>query len=105
MSIQWYPGHMHNALRFIKNKIKDFDLIVEILDARIPFSSQNPEYDKIFINKEKIIRIMNKTDLADASVTKKWIKKNNYFSSNLKNSNDIEKIKKLFFFKAKKKSN
>ena len=75
-SINWFPGHMANTRRQIKEDLKLVDVIVEILDARIPISSQNPEIQEIIKNKKKII-ILNKSDLSDEKDNKKWI---NYFT-------------------------
>ncbi|MDT4330952.1 ribosome biogenesis GTPase YlqF [Methylomonas sp. MED-D] len=71
MNIQWYPGHMHKASKEIKEALPDIDLLIEILDARIPYSSQNPMLARLRDDKPTI-RILNKTDLADPEVTKLW---------------------------------
>lgn len=71
MQIQWYPGHMHKASKEIKHALSDIDLLIEILDARIPFSSQNPMLADLRGNKSTI-RVLNKTDLADPDITKCW---------------------------------
>jgi ribosome biogenesis GTPase A len=71
MLIQWYPGHMHKASREIKQAIPNIDLLIEILDARIPFSSQNPMLDQLRGDKPTI-RVLNKTDLADPALTLQW---------------------------------
>lgn len=75
-SINWFPGHMAKTRRQITEDLKLVDVIVEILDARIPISSQNPEIQEIIKNKKKII-ILNKSDLSDEKDNKKWI---NYFT-------------------------
>jgi ribosome biogenesis GTPase A len=69
--IQWYPGHMTKAKRELINHIALVDVVVELLDARIPFSSQNPDIDKLAGNKKRII-VLNKADLANATVTTLW---------------------------------
>ena len=74
--ISWFPGHMAKTRRQITEDLKLVDVIVEILDARIPISSQNPEIQEIIKNKKKII-ILNKSDLSDEKDNKKWI---NYFT-------------------------
>ena len=74
--ISWFPGHMAKTKRQITEDLKLVDVIVEILDARIPISSQNPEIQEIIKNKKKII-ILNKSDLSDEKDNKKWI---NYFT-------------------------
>ena len=63
-NINWYPGHMAKTMRQISEDLKLVDVVVEILDSRIPISSQNPNISDITKNKDKII-IMNKSDLAD----------------------------------------
>ncbi|MFP4661130.1 MAG: ribosome biogenesis GTPase YlqF [Halanaerobiales bacterium] len=74
--IQWYPGHMAKARRILKKDLALVDLVVEVLDARIPLSSRNPDLDELLQKKERIIAL-NKVDLADQKVTEQWI---NYFS-------------------------
>jgi len=71
MLIQWYPGHMHKANKEIKQTLPDIDLLIEILDARIPFSSQNPLLAQLRGDKPTI-RVLNKTDLADPELTRQW---------------------------------
>ena len=70
-NINWYPGHMAKTKREIIEDLKLIDIIVEILDARIPKSSQNPDVEIYSRDKKRII-VLNKADLADDSVTKKW---------------------------------
>lgn len=77
ININWYPGHMVKAQKDIKAAIKLIDIVVEVLDARIPLSSQNPIIDELCKDKKRII-VLNKADLADIEETKKWIK---YFES------------------------
>ncbi len=72
MDIQWFPGHMNRALRQIKDDIKAVDFVVELLDARIPYSSSNPELDRLIPHSKKIIAL-NKRDLADTGCTMRWI--------------------------------
>lgn len=69
--IHWFPGHMKKALNEIEAKIKLVDVIIEILDARAPLSSINPEFEKRTSNKKKLI-VVSKSDLADPVETKKW---------------------------------
>ena len=69
--IHWFPGHMKKALTEIEAKIKLVDIVIEILDARAPLSSINPEFEKRTQNKKKII-ILSKADLADPAETIKW---------------------------------
>jgi ribosome biogenesis GTPase A len=71
MLIQWYPGHMHKASKEIKETLPQVDLIIEILDARIPFSSQNPMLATLRGDKP-CIKILSKSDLADPEITQQW---------------------------------
>lgn len=71
-NIQWFPGHMAKTRRMIKENLSLVDGVVEILDARIPFSSRNPEMDKMVKGKPKML-LLNKFDLADPNVTNQWI--------------------------------
>jgi len=72
MNIQWYPGHMTKAKRMMTESIKLIDCVVELLDARAPLSSQNPDLPKIANGRPRLI-LMTKMDLADPSKTKEWI--------------------------------
>lgn len=72
MNIQWYPGHMVKAKRKIAEDLKLVDVVIELLDARIPMSSRNPEVDEIVGNKKRII-VLNKSDLSDPGLNRKWI--------------------------------
>ncbi len=72
MNINWFPGHMVKAKKEIKENLKLVDVVVELLDARIPNSSQNPDMDEIAGDKPRIIAL-NKSDLAEEPVTRKWI--------------------------------
>ena len=73
-SINWYPGHMAKARREMKENMNLIDVVYEVVDARIPISSQNPDMRELTKNKKKII-ILNKSDLADEKETSKWIQK------------------------------
>ena len=73
MNIQWYPGHMTKAVRMMQEDIKLIDIVIELVDARVPFSSKNPDIDQLAKNKFRLI-ILNKVDLADAKVTDEWEK-------------------------------
>lgn len=77
MKIQWYPGHMTKAIRNMSEDIKIIDLIIELVDARAPFSTRNPDIINLGQNKSRLI-ILNKADLADENTTNQWI---NYFNS------------------------
>ena len=71
MTIQWYPGHMTKTRRQIEADLKQVDAVCEIVDARIPMSSRNPDIDAICGSKPRII-VLNRMDLADPNATKKW---------------------------------
>ena len=75
MDIQWFPGHMKEAEQSLKSSISSSDIVMEILDARLPLSSSNPILDKLCKN-TLTVRILNKKDLADPEVTQLWL---NYF--------------------------
>lgn len=77
VSVQWFPGHMAKTRRLIKESLSRVDCVTEILDARIPLSSRNPEIGEITAGKPRII-LLNKCDMADEKVTAQWIK---YFRS------------------------
>ena len=71
MNIQWYPGHMTKTRRQMEADLKLVDAVCEIVDARIPMSSRNPDIDSIFGSKPRIV-ILNRMDLADPKATKEW---------------------------------
>ena len=72
MTIQWFPGHMAKARRQVTEKLKLVDIIYELVDARIPYSSRNPMIDVIIQHKPRLV-LLNKADLADKAITKEWI--------------------------------
>ena len=72
MQFQWYPGHMTKAKRMMQEDIKLVDLVIELVDARIPFSSRNPDIDELGRNKARLI-LLNKADLADDKKTELWM--------------------------------
>ena len=76
-SLQWYPGHMRKAERLVKENLKLVDVVVELLDARIPMSSANPVLREIVGDKPRVI-VLNKADLADEAATRAWVK---YFAA------------------------
>lgn len=96
MDYQWYPGHMTKAMRQMKEDIKLIDLVIELLDARIPVSSRNPDIDSLGQNKARLV-LLNKSDLADEAQNNKWIE---YFKEkgiialkiNSKNKQGIKEI-------------
>ena len=75
LHINWYPGHMKKTKDLVRNNLKLVDVVVELLDARIPYSSKNPDIDKLAGNKPRVV-ILNKSDLADRNKLNKWI---NYY--------------------------
>lgn len=81
MQIQWYPGHMTKTRRLIEENIKLVDIVVELLDARAPYSTKNPDIDRLAKGKMRLI-VLNKSDLADPKLIKEWT--NWYSSSNVK---------------------
>lgn len=75
MNIQWYPGHMTKARRMMQDNIKLVDLVIELVDARVPLSSRNPDIDEMGKNKSRLL-LLNKADLADERANELW---SNYF--------------------------
>ncbi|AUJ29834.1 MAG: ribosome biogenesis GTPase YlqF [Liquorilactobacillus hordei] len=75
--IQWFPGHMAKALRQVKENIKQVDIVLELVDARLPESSRNPQLAEILQNKPSIL-VLTKKDLADPQATAKWV---NYYEA------------------------
>ncbi|PTM59079.1 ribosome biogenesis GTPase YlqF [Desmospora activa] len=71
MTIQWFPGHMAKARRQVEEKLKQVDLVLELLDARLPLSSRNPLIDEVIKGKPRVI-LLTKSDLADPEVTQRW---------------------------------
>ncbi|MFK4751214.1 ribosome biogenesis GTPase YlqF [Oceanobacter antarcticus] len=76
MAVQWFPGHMNKARKKISEAMPDIDLVIEVMDARLPFSSTNPMVDELRRNKP-VIKLLNKQDLADPKITQAWVE---YFS-------------------------
>ena len=72
MKINWYPGHMAKTKRLLQDQIKRIDLIIEICDARLPYSSRNPDLDKMISQKKRLL-FLNKSDLADPVMNQKWL--------------------------------
>lgn len=95
--LHWYPGHMTKAVRQMKEDIKLIDVVIELVDARIPISSRNPDIDSLAANKSRVI-VLNKADLADDKATDEWV---NYFEDmgmiavklNSKSGNGINRVK------------
>ncbi len=96
MNINWYPGHMKKTKDLLKENIKLVDLVIELVDARIPRSSKNPDFDELFVNKKRLL-IINKYDLANPNLNKAWENyyKNLGYYTVLYNSNDNKELKKL----------
>lgn len=96
MDYQWYPGHMTKAKRQMQEDIKLIDLVIELVDARVPLSSRNPDIDDLGKNKARLI-LLNKSDLADDAQNEKWIeyfKEKGYHALkiNSKNKSGIKEI-------------
>ena len=99
MNYQWYPGHMTKAKRMMQENIRLIDLIIELVDARIPMSSRNPDIDELGKDKARII-LLNKSDLADARLNQEWesfFKEKGYFVQprNAKTGAGIKNIQAL----------
>ncbi|MBQ7097233.1 MAG: ribosome biogenesis GTPase YlqF [Clostridia bacterium] len=73
MVVQWFPGHMAKTRRLITDSLKLVDVVVELVDARLPLSSRNPEIDRIVGNKPRVL-ILNKSDIADSVANEKWMR-------------------------------
>ena len=71
--INWYPGHMAKAKRMLEENLKLIDVVVELVDARAPLASRNPDFDALFKGKARVL-LLNKSDLADAATNQRWIK-------------------------------
>lgn len=107
MNFQWYPGHMTKAKRQMQEDIKLIDLVVEIVDSRIPYSSRNPDIDDLGKNKYRLI-LMNKADLADKKATDKWtayFKNKGYFvvSLDARSKNGMKSITDIIMEACKEK--
>ena len=77
MDIQWYPGHMTKARRMVEAMLPNVDCVAELVDARIPLSSKNPDIERIVKDKPKLL-VLNKSDVADPVMNKWW---KNYFEA------------------------
>ena len=99
MNFQWYPGHMTKAKRAMQEDIKLVDLIIELVDARAPLSSRNPDIDELGKNKSRII-LLNKSDMADGRVNDMWeayFKSRGFFvlKINARNGNGLKQVNSL----------
>ena len=72
MDINWYPGHMAKAKRQLAEQLGRVDVVVELCDARLPYSSRNPDLDKLTSGKKRVL-LLNKADLADQGATNVWL--------------------------------
>lgn len=73
ININWYPGHMAKARRALEEKLKKIDIVVEVLDARAPLYTKNPDFDDLFAPKGRMY-LLNKEDMADPEITKEWVR-------------------------------
>ena len=71
-NINWYPGHMAKAKRLLQDQIKRIDLIIELCDARLPYSSRNPDLEALISSKTHLL-FLNKSDLADQKISQAWL--------------------------------
>ncbi|MBO5486516.1 MAG: ribosome biogenesis GTPase YlqF [Eubacterium sp.] len=99
MHFQWYPGHMTKAKRAMQEDIKLIDVVIELVDARIPRSSKNPDIDQLAKQKSRVL-LLNKSDMADAAVQKEWIRyyeKEGYhvIAVNSKKKNELKQVNAL----------
>lgn len=107
MHFQWYPGHMTKAKRMMQENIKLIDVVIELVDARIPISSKNPDIDDLAKNKSRIV-LLNKNDLASKEKTQEWKK---YFEEkgfhvamvNSKNGNGVKSVQNIVMEACKEK--
>lgn len=107
MHFQWYPGHMTKAKRMMQENIKLIDVVIELVDARIPMSSKNPDIDDLAKNKSRII-LLNKNDLAHKEKTEEW---KQYFEEkgfhvamvNSKNGNGVKSVQNIVMEACKEK--
>ena len=74
MNLQWYPGHMTKARRAMQEDLRLIDVVIELVDARVPVSSKNPDIEEMVKNKSRIL-LLNKSDMADSEFTGQWISK------------------------------
>ncbi len=107
MNFQWYPGHMTKARRMMQEDIKLIDVVIELVDARVPQSSKNPDIDELAKNKSRII-LLNKYDLADARQTenwKAWYEKKGYFTAlvNSRSGNGVKAVHNVIMEACKEK--
>lgn len=107
MHFQWYPGHMTKAKRMMQENIKLIDVVIELVDARIPLSSKNPDIDQLAQNKSRVI-LLNKNDLAHRERTEEWkayFEEKGYFVAmvNSKNGNGVKAVQNIVMEACKEK--
>ena len=99
MHFQWYPGHMTKAKRAMQEDIKLIDVVIELADARIPYSSKNPDIEELARNKSRIL-LLNKSDMADPALSREWVR---YYESrgylalavNARQKNELKQVNSL----------
>ncbi|HHU17178.1 MAG TPA: ribosome biogenesis GTPase YlqF [Clostridiales bacterium] len=106
--INWYPGHMKKTRELIQDNLKIVDIVIEVVDARVPISSRNPIIDDIIKNKKRII-ILNKSDLSDSSANANWVKflknqDNDVLLMNCITGNGVSQLLKLLSIKQEEKN-
>ncbi len=104
MKINWYPGHMAKTLKALSADLKTANMVIQIRDARVPLSSINPEFERLFAGKKNIL-LLSKSDLADPEETKKWIQhfkkgENSIFAMNTTDPASVKQIKKYILKQA-----
>ena len=109
MNYQWYPGHMMKAKRMMQEDIRLIDLVIEIIDARVPLSSRNPDIDELGKNKARLI-VLNKADLADERQNDAWaafFQEKGYFTAkvNARSGAGMKRFRRRFRKPVKKRSN
>jgi len=97
LHINWYPGHMKKTKELVRDNLKLVDVVVELLDSRIPFSSKNPDIDKLAGDKPRVV-ILNKSDLSDRAKLDRWIIVYFFVSISREVSNIIYRYFYFFFF-------
>ena len=107
MNVQWYPGHMTKAKRMMQENIRLIDVMVELVDARVPLSSRNPDIDGLARDKYRII-VLNKADMADEEITSLWetyYKEKGFYTArvNSRSGKGIREVKKLIMEACRKK--
>ena len=96
MNINWYPGHMKKTKDLLQENLKLINIVIEVIDARIPMASKNPDFDQLFRDKKRLI-VLNKYDLADPNLNKTWEEyyRSRGWSAVLYNSTNNKELRKL----------